>query len=153
MLHVWNILIFTYIYHRFRRPNEGRYSNPPWSIWDFFGDESSEATAVGHWHLPLWNSGRHFNGQQKPEAFFFFLPQVGLHSLKLTACTWKWWFPIGISEIPGVYFQGRTVSFRGCTLETSPKKNWVEVLHIAFFSPRFGKNSRGRVRFLERTLR
>jgi len=24
----------------------------------------------------------------------------------------QWWFPIGISKLPGVYFQGRTVSFR-----------------------------------------
>ena len=36
----------------------------------------------------------------------------GVPSLKLTNRPWKWWFPIEISELPGVYFQGRTVSFR-----------------------------------------
>jgi len=74
-----------------------------------------------------WASGRHpSNGRHG-----FVSPSKGsagtqrsrpatkqkLHSLKLTVCPKKWWFPIGISFSKGLFFRGY-VSFREC--------RWIE---------------------------
>ena len=113
------------------------YTNdPPWTsptTSRLFAEKIGPATTLNQVHAPL--------PPLKKKRSVFFLGG-GIPSLKLTVCPKKWWFPSSESPFPGgVYFQGRTVSFR----EGHPKKEqWEDfcgqiiiIIIITFHYPRF----------------
>ena len=106
-----------------------------------------------HWTVGVWRwHSLHLgkNRKKSPKKRYPF------REAKLTYSALKWWCPIGISFsgiFPGVYFQGRTVSFReGYSHPMYPNVSVESMIFVHRLKPEnggicflvsFGRNSQG----------